>query len=165
MAFNVNEFRREAQKVDKSLRAESSRSFARWTDILRKFYLDVVERTPLDTGEAKSGWVLAVGAPSGFKPPSHKEAGRVPAGRPRHSGMLPLYKGLVEKNEEDMFQRLNTANEAFKTRGPASPRTTVFITNHVPYIKDLEQGTSPQAPAGISRPAMAAALADMKAPY
>lgn len=162
MTFNINEFRAEAQKVDQTLRLESSRAFARWTDIVRKFFLDVVDRTPLDTGEAKSGWVLTLGSPSSFRPPPHNEGGRVPPGRPRHSGMLPLYKGLVEKHEDDMYERLNVANGAYRVRGPLSARTVIHITNNVPYVKDLEAGSSPQAPAGITRPAMAAAVADLK---
>ena len=159
MTFNINEFRAEAQKVDQALRLESSRAFARWTDIVRKFFLDVVDRTPLDTGEAKSGWVLTLGTPSSFRPPHHEEAR---SSRPRHSGMLPLYKSLIEKNEDDMYARLNTANDAYRARGPVSPRTVIHVVNHVPYIGPLENGSSQQAPAGITRPAMVAALADMK---
>lgn len=33
--------------------------------------------------------------------------------------------------------------------GPASPGDTMFITNNAPYIRELNGGSSPQAPAGF----------------
>jgi hypothetical protein len=42
--------------------------------------------------------------------------------------------------------------------GPASPGDIMFITNNVPYIRRLNEGSSPQAPAGFVEKAVERAV-------
>jgi len=42
--------------------------------------------------------------------------------------------------------------------GPASPGDVMFITNNVPYIRRLNEGSSPQAPAGFVEKAVERAV-------
>jgi hypothetical protein len=46
--------------------------------------------------------------------------------------------------------------------GPASPGDAMFITNNVPYIRRLNEGSSPQAPAGFVEKAVEEAVKKRK---
>ena len=99
----------------------------------------VVQRTPVDTARARTGWQTAVNAmPSGSDPGPRKSTrkGGPPSAPPALSG-------------EDKG-KITAVTQAIKFGD------TVWLVNNVHYVQYLEYGTapygfSPQAPAGMVR--------------
>ncbi len=96
----------------------------------------VVERTPVKSGRARSGWDLTIGQPSDFLPPEPPEQ--------------PGAKADKDKKYTSVFN-----GGAVSVAPPAANRIDgtqqVFIMNNLPYIERLENGHSAQAPAGMVR--------------
>jgi hypothetical protein len=91
-------------------------------------HVEVVTATPVDTGRARTGWTLAVGSPDFYVPiedtyPNMQSGGaRATATRDAENILRPLL-----------------------ARG-ADVYTSVYDTNSVEYIEQLNAGTSRQAP-------------------
>ncbi|MEK9721878.1 MAG: hypothetical protein VW405_00155 [Rhodospirillaceae bacterium] len=79
----------------------------------------VVNRTPVDTGRARGNWQTTTGRPAIGEVAGTDQDG----GSTVAAGLVPL-AGL-------------------------EPFSSVWITNNVPYIEELEHGSSAQAPAGM----------------
>lgn len=73
--------------------------------------------TPVDTGRARWGWYLSVKVPSPETPPEGKYSA----------------------------PKINERMQAIKDNFTVSD--TLYLTNNVPYVPDLNNGTSKQAPA------------------
>lgn len=88
----------------------------------------IIDMTPVDTGRAASNWVMSFGGP--------------------YSGMLepyfPGYRGTTAEENREAAKNLLAKNAKGFQDG-----LVIYITNNVPYIKDLEDGTSRQAPYGM----------------
>lgn len=84
----------------------------------------VVDRTPVDTGRARGGWIASVGSPS-------------------------RSKGRASKKGQGVIRNANTqAEKAVKNKD------IYYLTNNVQYIAVLEYGSSAQAPNGMIRVSM-----------
>ena len=83
---------------------------------------NLVERTPVDTGWAKSNWIPSVGESVSSPQGSKENVGQAAAAQAGGQARVLGYK-------------LNNGN--------------VFIANNVPYISRLNDGHSNQAPAGF----------------
>lgn len=81
---------------------------------------DIVVSTPVDTGFAKANWVPSVGTP----------------------------KSNVTGSRQSVSSGAQKAG-LLRVRGYRAGQGKVFIVNNVPYIGDLNQGSSAQAPAGF----------------
>lgn len=86
-----------------------------------QIHANVVSRTPVDTGKARSNWRVSIGAPIGgeidtFGPGSTASASSIAAG-------FAVFARYV-------------------------PGEDIYIRNNVPYIGRLNRGYSKQAPAG-----------------
>lgn len=88
----------------------------------------VVVATPVDTGRARGGWQVAIDRPA-TGPTSD------------------------DKDGNDTIARARSIIEGFSIRLHGA----IHITNNVSYIQDLENGTSAQAPQGMTRQAVLAA--------
>ena len=73
--------------------------------------------TPVDTGRARWGWFLTINVPSNSTPPEGKYSA----------------------------PKINERMQAIKDSFTVSD--TLYLTNNVPYVPDLNNGTSKQAPA------------------
>ena len=84
----------------------------------------LVDRTPVDTGRARAGWIFEIDTPSLWIPP----------------------KGAYEKlqTESRSAVRAAVADELEKIEN-ATPGAVWFIVNNVEYIEALEAGHSVQA--------------------
>ena len=89
----------------------------------------VVARTPVESGRARANWQASPGRPP--------------------TGVL---------DETDMDGR-STVARCRAAIARARPFETIWIVNNLPYVEDLEQGSSRQAPRGMA----AATLADLAA--
>lgn len=91
---------------------------------------NLIETTPVDTGWARANWVPSVGTPF-----------RGPAGSREQAEAGSVNTGAQAAGEARVA--------AYDVRqGPA------FVSNSVPYIEDLNDGTSQQAPAGFVQAAV-----------
>lgn len=89
-------------------------------DLARTALTRIVERTPALTGHARGNWQVSIGSPV---------SGVVEGGDP--SGAATLANGVAA------------------IMADRDPFATVWITNNSPYIQNLEQGDSTQAPSGM----------------
>ncbi len=82
---------------------------------------NIIERTPIDTGRAKGNWMSAYGSAD---------------------------TGTSEtRTQNEALQGLRVKF----TVAQVAQNTSLLITNSLPYIIELEQGKSKQAPAGMVR--------------
>lgn len=87
-------------------------------------FTDIVRGTPVDTGRARGNWQLTVNAP----PPA-----------------------ATETTDPGGNQAIASATTAVRS---ADIGDTVTISNNLPYIRELENGRSLQAPSGMVRVAL-----------
>lgn len=111
-----------------------------------QLYQEITLRNPVDTGYSRANWNIAQGAPdttvSGIRPQSNFKA--------------------IPKRTQEQFNapaRRRTGGDVISAREADMPeidgQQTVFITNSLPYIQFLEDGSSTQAPSGFVRIALA----------
>lgn len=93
----------------------------------------VVQSTPVDTGRARANWVVSIGAPR-----------RTEVGFTDPGGGIAISAG------------------AAVIGGYKAGQGSIFITNSVPYINELEDGSSKQARSGMTVFAIQAARAQLK---
>lgn len=98
-------------------------------DISINAVAELVEDTPIDTSWASSNWIPNIGSPKA-----------VPIGSPENPNKFEQERGIADILA---FYKL-----------PAN----VFISNNVPYIMKLNEGSSTQAPAGFVQNAIAKAV-------
>lgn len=84
-------------------------------------FADVVVGTPVDTGRAMNNWVISVGSPS------------------RH---------VTDEGGPKASVAADKASTALGELATVRPFDTVWISNNLPYIGFLEEGSSKQAPSG-----------------
>ncbi|MCC6425646.1 MAG: hypothetical protein IT435_02375 [Phycisphaerales bacterium] len=95
------------------------------------FYL--IDGTPVDTGEARSNWLISLGVPL--------------------RGTIAPYTPYPKFSQANGRGRNETANanaarqRAMSAIAARQPGQTLFIQNNVEYIGELNRGTSRQAPA------------------
>ena len=90
----------------------------------------LIETTPVDTGWARASWIPSIGDP--FVQPSGSSDS--------------FTTGKQELGMAEVATQYNLLD------GP------IFITNNVPYIERLNEGSSPQAPAGFIEEAIKQAI-------
>lgn len=103
---------------------------------------DLVQVTPVDTGAALSNWEVTLGAPS---------QGILSTFWPSPKGRMIKGKWVHTVDPSITF-RVNadaTATHAWTVIMNKQPGIDLFITNNIPYIQALNNGTSSQAPAGF----------------
>lgn len=84
--------------------------------------------TPVDTSRARSNWQTSIGAPAG-------------------GVREPIGEGAAQK----VIERGSSVIAAWKVG-----RGSIFLTNNLSYIVPLDEGSSAQAPAGMSSSALLA---------
>lgn len=94
---------------------------------------ELIERTPVDTGWARANWVPSIGTPFEGNADELDEVARRAAAPAQGARQQTSTAALLTYQIE---------------RGP------VFISNNVPYIVFLNEGTSDQAPAGFVQAAI-----------
>lgn len=104
-----------------------------------RMHEELVKSTPVRTGWARANWRIGFGAP------------------PEGTVGSPNAVGAAEALQDFSIASF-LANYRLKF-GP------VYITNHVPYIRDLDEGSSPQRPAGWVGVALRKGLALARASF
>lgn len=85
----------------------------------------IVAKTPFDEGRARSGWNINYGEPDTSIPPEEDE----------------------KKTKSQATVTAISKLSRFKDDG--NPYSAIYITNSLPYIEPLENGSSDQAPEGM----------------
>lgn len=110
-------------------------------EVIRRISINVtaelIERTPVDTGWARANWIPAIGSPADDDVAELDRASRT--------------AGVTSARGR---QSLGTAS----LTGYRLQRGNVFISNGVPYIGFLNEGTSDQAPRGFVQDAIVAGI-------
>lgn len=107
--------------------------------------IDLVEAltnlTPVDTTKAISNWLLSLDEPILSELDAYFEG-------EFGSTFFKSQKSVID------FAKLKVA--------PKKPGQNIFVSNNAPYIRDLENGTSQQAPSGFTKQAVAVARSKIK---
>ena len=90
----------------------------------------VVQSTPVDTGRARSNWIVQINS----------------------SATGEVSSGSIDRSGQGALSRGRSTIAGFK----AGKDRSIHITNNVPYIGDLNNGTSAQAPANFVQAAVEA---------
>lgn len=99
--------------------------------------VQLVQNTPVDTGEAVSNWQVGMDQmPVGTRP--------------------PFVPGIDRSTEEQ--NKLAVLAEAKAPLASSKPGQTIHLTNNTEYIRELNEGSSPQAPPGAMVPAALVAM-------
>ena len=104
----------------------------------------VVVATPVDTGQARSNWLVSVGQPRTDTIPAYDHGVLGSTSGPNTTQALDQGRGVISS---------------------APSGATIYISNNLPYIGRLNQGYSMQAPAGYVERAVEAASNAVKAAY
>ncbi len=135
-----------AQVFKRRLRIRAERISRNANDAVKRAALVidqlVVMGTPVDTGRARSNWVVSIGLPS--------------------FGVIAPY---APGNKLGIGEGANTAGALDQGRAVIARRKdpqTIYIVNNVHYIGSLNRGTSPQAGANFVEKAIHAALAAIR---
>lgn len=118
---NINQFKSDLRKFADSLGIGLE-------TVIRKLSLEVftgvVQKTPVDKGRARASWVIAL---------------ETPISSPN----------LPEDRQMSASEAGSIANRQLSKLSQIKPFSTVFISNSLPYIGELEDGSSRQAPEGM----------------
>lgn len=111
-------------------------------DVALTILSDLVQVTPVDVGDALANWQVTLDNPALLPIPAYAPSpkGRVIAGTWVHK-VDPAITA-----QANITPTLAAANAAL---APKQPGQSIFIANNVPYIEDLNTGTSTQAPSGF----------------
>ncbi|QOJ34055.1 MAG: hypothetical protein HRU82_03420 [Nitrospira sp.] len=124
-------FGKELDKFEEEVAIEHSNVCARAAIVL---FAKIVSRTPYRTGQARSSWQIAIGAPN--------RNVNVPGNYPQYAEPSAAYALAVAEATHIL------ASYKFSLLGF---KPAIWITNRLRYIPFLERGTSKQAPAGMVR--------------
>jgi hypothetical protein len=105
------------------IRAWQVKTERKLTQVGRKVALElfrrVIYKTPVDTGRARANWQVTIGSQA--------------------SGTVEI----DDKSGGATMSKATAASAGFKAGD------TIYLTNNLPYIRRLEEGSSQQAPAGM----------------
>jgi hypothetical protein len=106
-------------------------------NVVRNVLKRLVRETPVDTGRARSNWLLSLGSPTGAFISPHSP--------------IPKRKDPRKKRERRNANTAISAGESIVLSfTPGDKESQVlWISNNTPYISDLNSGTSVQAAQGF----------------
>jgi len=123
-------------RAARNLRRLGDRIVDRADELTRRVALavlsEVVVSTPVDTGRARGNWLVGLGGPD--------EPG------------LDEQRANADRSGQRAIRR---GSERIRDRRPGQQ---IFVSNNVPYIGRLNDGSSAQAPAGFVPDAVAAGI-------
>lgn len=97
--------------------------------VSRAIHAELVDLTPVDTGRARSNWIVTQNEPANF-------------------GILPYHPGF-QLGRGETANKTAAIMQGIVATNDVSARTQVWITNNVIYIGELNDGYSRQTPAGF----------------
>lgn len=117
-----------ANKLEKMAGEVNKIASVRAVAVARAILTHLVYVTPVDTSRALSNWQIGIGGPVPSSIPAYFEGQK--GSTKQSSASEALSVGIAELNRKQ-------------------PGESIFISNLTPYIKELNEGSSRQAPAGF----------------
>lgn len=121
-------------------------------ELITHFVAEVARNTPVDTGKAKSNWVVSLGSAFGGI-------------RAAFSPFLSRYKGGAGGSTAETRNQAGVTWSAASVLAGNKDGQDVYITNNLPYIQRLNEGWSKQAPAGFVEAAIVEATTRTEAEF
>ncbi len=103
---------------------------------------ELLLRTPVDTGQAVSNWIVSVNAPVADDYFAY-------APSPRGAMLNGVWTHTVDPSVTREANAPFAQEQRDLTLATTEPEEIVYITNSLPYIQRLENGSSSQAPVGF----------------
>lgn len=117
-----------ADRLEKKAKAIDEAASQNAVDTALAIVGDLAYKTPVDTSQALSNWIVTLESPSGQQ-------------------IEPHFPGLHGSTQRaSAAETLNSAKLVLRNKKPGQ---AIFITNNLPYIRRLNDGYSEQAPAGF----------------
>ena len=104
-------------------------------------FLEILKRSPVDTGRFRANWRVALGAPD-LRTTSVAEG------------------GTTSRVGQTLSEGERQVAAVFSTSSGVPEE--IWISNNVPYAEGLERGSSSQASSGVVRPSIDAVLASFR---
>lgn len=117
-----------ADRLEKKAKAIDEAASQNAVDTALAIVGDLAYKTPVDTSQALSNWIVTLESPSGQQ-------------------IKPHFPG--EGGSTQRASAAETINQARAILAKKKPGQAIFITNNLPYIRRLNDGYSAQAPAGF----------------
>jgi hypothetical protein len=136
---NLREFGVDLQKFARTMDIELEKVIKR---VAFELHDRIIERTPVDTGAARASWNMSLNTPDESTADPGKGKGK------------KLSAGAATAKAKGTQRRIKRLDPY---------RDVVWITNALPYIRRLEEGSSKQAPIGMVAVSMAEVEAGMLA--
>lgn len=113
------------EKKSKTIKADTSKLAV---DTAMAIVGNLAYKTPVDTSQAISNWIVTIGAEN-------------------QTQIKPHFPGI--QGSTYRASAAETIANAKAVLSSKKPGQSIFITNNLPYIKKLNDGSSSQAPAGF----------------
>jgi len=126
-------------KVADKIEAAPSQVAAAFTFALVE---ELVDRTPIDTSKAMSNWLVSLNDPVLVDMEAYYEG---------------IHGSTYSASKSEVLAFANTI------LGKKKPGVDLFISNAAPYIRDLENGSSRQAPLGFTQQSLRVARSKLPA--
>jgi len=117
-----------ADRLEKKAKAIDEAASQNAVDTALAIVGDLAYKTPVDTSQALSNWIVTLESPSGQQIKPH----------------FPGSQGSTQR--ASAAETLNLAKLVLRNKKPGQ---AIFITNNLPYIRRLNDGHSTQTPAGF----------------
>ncbi|MFZ1074803.1 MAG: hypothetical protein WAN50_00285 [Minisyncoccia bacterium] len=120
---------------------------AKKVEVARAVHEHLITNTPVDTGQAMSNWDVTLNAPAVETNPPF-----VPS--PRGFRVDKVWYHTVDPESTRAANIPMAQEERELALADSVSGDTVFISNNLPYIKRLDEGSSTQAPEGFTDAAL-----------
>jgi hypothetical protein len=111
-------------------------------DVALSILNDLVQVTPVDVGTAISNWQLTLDAPASDIVPAYAPS---PKGRTKHGVWTHVVDPIITA-QNNLPLILDAARRVLSARQLGQ---TIYLANNLPYIQELNDGSSEQAPSGF----------------
>jgi hypothetical protein len=111
-------------------------------DVATTVLTDLIQVTPVDTATALSNWRVTLNTPASGVIPAYNPS---PRGRIKDGVWVHTVDPVLtaQANAQPTF---DAGDSVIKSKQPGQD---IFITNNVPYVPELDRGSSTQSPAGF----------------
>lgn len=115
-----------------------------------------VTATPIDTGRARANWIVSIGSPDSGTVEESKSGERGSEARGAANAQIAI-------NQAQTVLGIGISASGRDSKGRFTSKVPeIFIANNLPYIVPLDRGSSQQAPEGMTRAAVDAALKQIR---
>jgi adenylosuccinate lyase len=116
--------------------------------VARTINFDLLETTPVDTGQAVSNWIVTLDEPASETRPAFVEVAEGGMRGPAGAKQWTHRADTEATRQANIAEALPLANQTIDSATPEQP---IYITNNLDYIQALDEGHSAQAQNFVER--------------